>query len=74
MNEEAVAFTSTSELGFIPALQQRLPFRPFTVLGSGTRFEIDHPRAGNRSVGFQVNAWVSPNLSVQSGGEILTET
>ena len=30
----------------LAAFQQRSPFRPFTVvLGSGTRFEIDHPGA-----------------------------
>ncbi len=30
----------------LAAFQQRSPFRPFTVvLLSGTRFEIDHPRA-----------------------------
>ena len=30
----------------LAAFQQRTPFRPFTVaLYSGTRFEIDHPRA-----------------------------
>ena len=30
----------------LTAFQQRSPFRPFTVvLGSGTRFEIDHPGA-----------------------------
>lgn len=30
----------------LAAFQQRAPFRPFTVvMTSGTRFEVDHPRA-----------------------------
>lgn len=43
---EAPSMTENHFDQALAAFQQRSPFRPFTVvLGSGTRFEIDHPGA-----------------------------